>query len=279
MTRPCAMMMMKTNATVPAAPTIGAASAGNASATIAFTANGSGGSPITSYTATSTPGGFTGSGASSPVTVNGLTNGTAYTFTAHATNAVGNSSESSASNSVTPQLVFDTWNPADKDAGWTLSGSDLIATNNNNTIGIARSSLGISAGKQYWEFYDFVGAQYSMIGICDGAHTLATYVGNKICNYSSNNGNKLIDTATYPGAAYGAAWFFLNTISILEDHDAGTINFWKGGVDQGVLASGLAGTWYAFVSSAGNVGDGGTANFGQNAFVYTPPVGYTVGRY
>lgn len=89
-------------ATVPVAPTIGLATPGNGQASIAFTANGTGGSPITGYTALSSPGGFTGSGAASPLTVSGLTNGTAYTFTVKATNAIGNSLASAASNSVTP---------------------------------------------------------------------------------------------------------------------------------------------------------------------------------
>lgn len=91
--------------TVPQAPTIGTATRGNASASVTFTANGNGGSAITGFTATSTPGGFTTSGASSPLNVTGLANGTSYTFTVHATNAIGNSAESAASNSVTPATV------------------------------------------------------------------------------------------------------------------------------------------------------------------------------
>jgi uncharacterized protein (TIGR02145 family) len=92
--------------TVPGAPTIGTATAGNAQATITFTAPGSnGGSVITGYTVTSSSGGFTATGSASPITVSGLTNGTAYTFTVVATNANGNSSPSSASNSVTPSAT------------------------------------------------------------------------------------------------------------------------------------------------------------------------------
>lgn len=87
----------------PGAPTIGTATAGNAQATVSFTAPGStGGGPITGYRATSTPGGITATGAASPITVTGLTNGQAYTFTVAAQNAGGYGPESAASNSVTP---------------------------------------------------------------------------------------------------------------------------------------------------------------------------------
>ena len=89
--------------TVPSAPTIGTATAGDAQASVTFTAPVSdGGSAITGYTVTSSPAGLTVAGTVSPITVTGLTNGTAYTFTVTATNAIGTSSASSASNSVTP---------------------------------------------------------------------------------------------------------------------------------------------------------------------------------
>jgi len=93
-------------ATVAGAPTIGTATAGNANASVAFTAPGSnGGSAITGYQASSSPGGFTATGSTSPITVTGLTNGTAYTFTVVAINAVGTGPASAASNSVTPVAV------------------------------------------------------------------------------------------------------------------------------------------------------------------------------
>ena len=92
---------------VPSAPTIGTATqTGPTTATVVYTAPASdGGTPITSYTATSSPAGGTGTlsqAGSGTITVTGLTTNTSYTFTVTATNAVGTGPASAASNSVTP---------------------------------------------------------------------------------------------------------------------------------------------------------------------------------
>jgi hypothetical protein len=93
----------------PDAPTIGTATAASStSLSVTFTApTNVGGSAITSYVATAkrTSDGvlFTASGASSPVTVTGLT-AVAFTVTVVAVNSYGPSASSAASNSVTPAM-------------------------------------------------------------------------------------------------------------------------------------------------------------------------------
>jgi hypothetical protein len=100
--------------TVPAAPTGVTATAGNASATVSWTAPANGGSPITSYTVTPYIGSaaqtalattVAGNPPATSTTVTGLTNGTAYTFTVTATNGVGTGPASAASAAVTPTTL------------------------------------------------------------------------------------------------------------------------------------------------------------------------------
>ena len=90
----------------PGIPTIGTATAGNcACASVTFTPPNCLGYPVPTYVVTSTPGCITATGAASPITVTGLTIGTSYTFKAKATNSVGTSACSAASNSITAQAV------------------------------------------------------------------------------------------------------------------------------------------------------------------------------
>lgn len=76
----------------------------NGAATVTFTPAATG-AAATSFTVTSSPGGFTATGASSPLVVQGLQSGVSYTFTATGTNAKGTSNSSAASSAVTATTV------------------------------------------------------------------------------------------------------------------------------------------------------------------------------
>jgi hypothetical protein len=91
---------------VPGAPTGLTATRGNAQVALSWTAPVSnGGSAITAYTVTASPGGATcATTGATTCTVTGLTNGTLYSFTATATNAVG-TSVASAPATATPATV------------------------------------------------------------------------------------------------------------------------------------------------------------------------------
>jgi hypothetical protein len=92
---------IRPDATVPDAPTLNSAVPGDGEAVLSFTANGDGGSAIIGYTASC--GAINQAGASSPITVSGLTNDTEYSCSVIASNAEGDSASSNVL-SVTPIL-------------------------------------------------------------------------------------------------------------------------------------------------------------------------------
>jgi hypothetical protein len=108
----------------PSAPVIGSATDGGTgtTASVAFTPSTYVGKGSITYTATSSPGSITATG-SSPITVTGLTTGTAYTFTVKGTTNYGvTSAVSSASNSVTPVV------PTSFDSIATFTANGTVST-------------------------------------------------------------------------------------------------------------------------------------------------------
>ena len=89
----------------PGIPTISRTDYGDGEIYLYVTVADNGGSVITGYTATCSDGvsSYTGSSAGSPVTVAGLVNGTAYSCSVTATNAIGTSVASAATGSITPE--------------------------------------------------------------------------------------------------------------------------------------------------------------------------------
>jgi hypothetical protein len=143
---------------VPDAPIIGTATATGISGAVrvSFTAPAfDGNNGITSYTATASPGGRTATinqSGSGSITITGLTNGTAYTFTVRATNGIGQSAASAPSNAATPvrtsqSIVFNTiptktFGDADFDAG-AIASSGLPVSYESSNSAVARIENGL----------------------------------------------------------------------------------------------------------------------------------------
>jgi chitinase len=106
--------LLAKKATRPGAPTGVQATAGDAQATVRWTApTSTGSSAITSYHVTVSPSGrvITVAAPATSTTVTGLTNGTTYTFYVAATNSAGTGPNSTASNPVTPTAATPTPTP------------------------------------------------------------------------------------------------------------------------------------------------------------------------
>jgi hypothetical protein len=199
-------------ATAPGAPTGVSATAGNGSAVVSWTAPSSGGSVITSYTVTP----YIGSTAQAPVTVSGsppattatvtgLTNGTSYTFTVSAANAVGTGPASSPSNAVTPSL------PSCPCSIWqdgTPTGSSQSDDPNAQTVGLQfqASSSGFITGVRFYKEPDdtgtHTGSLWSSAGtlLASGTFTNETASGWQELDFSS-------PVAISAGTTYVASYF------------------------------------------------------------------------
>lgn len=197
-------------ATVPVAPTIGTAVAGNSQATVNWTLNSNGGATITSVTVFCSNGQNRSTAITTgPFIWTGLTNGTPYTFYVEAVNSVGPSVPSGTSNSITPFI------PA------TVPGQPAppVATAGNGFIGwvgTAPTSNGGSAITGYviesspaTTVQSYPGLSGSFVGVLNGTnYTLNIAAVNAIGQGPwSNASNAVTPTA-------GGAPFYLLTRSL-----------------------------------------------------------------
>ena len=93
-------------ATIPSAPSAPSAVAGDGAATVTWAAPANGGSAITTYKVTSSPGGASCTTTELSCTFSGLQNLSSYTFSVVATNVMGTSATSPASSAVIPSASW-----------------------------------------------------------------------------------------------------------------------------------------------------------------------------
>jgi uncharacterized protein (TIGR02145 family) len=264
----------------PSAPTSPVATAGNQQASIVFnTPESTGGSAITGYTVTSSPGGFTETGSSSPLVVTGLTNGTSYTFSVVATNVVGNSDVSVASAAVTPYTIpgaptSPVATPENQQASvaFTVPVSNGFSTITGYTVTSSPGSFtatgasaplvvtGLTAGTSY---------TFTVVATNAAGNSVASAASNAVTPYTVP-GAPTIGTATAGNEQASIAFTApaSNGFSTITGYTVTSTpgGFTTTGASSPLVVTGLtAGTSYTFTVVATNVAGNSVASDASNA--------------
>lgn len=164
-----------------------------------------------------------------------------------------------------------TMNPLDNFAT-TLSNGNL-GVSNGALSGIARGTMGVSAGKWEWDFHvgTFDTANTHMVGVSDLSRTFdeAEWGSAHCWTYYASTGNTYNAGSNY---TYGATYTTGDVIRTKLDCDNGTLEFLKqtGGtgvfVSQGIAFTGLSGKLLTPYFGTGFYVSRGDFNFGQRPF-------------
>jgi len=189
----------------------------------------------------------------------------------------------------TPTDNYCVLNSLDKHAGIAVTQGGLYAALSTNIAGTGavRGSIPVSSGKWYWELTVGTipaGRPYMSVGIApvsglnvSAINTFGFGSANESYAYLSSNGNKMTGGVA---SAYGTAWPTTGVIiGVAMDMDAGTLEFFRNGVSQGVAFTGISGTVAPAVGlytdpASSPMAMSAYANFGQQPFSYTPPAGF-----
>ena len=163
-------------------------------------------------------------------------------------------------------------NPNWSGNGGVLSNGNLQYSYGSAAWATATGTIGVSSGKWYWEIV-YVSGTSGIVGITNGQSNVQTvnfYAGQDTNSYGyySVNGNKYYNGSA---SAYGASVTYGDVVGVALDMDAGTLTMYKNNVSQGVMTSGLTGSWFPALCVNNAVGG---INFGQRPFAYTPPTGF-----
>lgn len=206
---------------------------------------------------------------------------TGWTITTSGWNTIHTFTSSGSFTVGTPPVTYATWNPADKSSWMILETGNLVWHSNTTAWEwtIARSTIGKSSGKWYWEQTKDNSTEPAImiawiLNISAPAWTNNyVWIDTNWWGYWGQNWYKV----NWSQTAYWATYTNGDVIWIALDMDSGTLEFFKNWASQWVMATGLTGTQYAWVSTNDNWYH--TVNFGASAFAYTPPTWFNAWLY
>ena len=165
---------------------------------------------------------------------------------------------------------YATLNPLEKGSDTTLSDGNLKAVSTNGTGWESHcSTLSVSTGKWYFETECVAGSVFS-IGIADASDDISDlYTTGLSPAYAYNyNGKKYSGNVT-DGGTVASSFTAGDLIGCAFDLDAGTIRFYKNGVDEGEFYNNVtSNVTYKAAASTRNATV--VVNFGQRAFDNLP---------
>lgn len=187
----------------------------------------------------------------------------------------------------TPAAPAVTWNPSDRDADITLSGSNLIASSTGAAAqGSIRATLGRSTGLYYFEArIDAIGNAFILVGAAKASFTVSgQYLGEPAAvesvGYFGVDGTALFSAS---GGAYGTTYTTGDVIGVAINFTTGKIwfsknNTWQNSGDPvagtGQAWAGITGEYFPALSMFTNTYQV-TGRFKVSSFTYSPPTGFS----
>lgn len=176
-----------------------------------------------------------------------------------------------------PALTYATWNPADKSAAHTLSGGNLVITNNNTGWTSTRGTIGRTSGKPQFEVAITANPSGAVIvGFGNASASLASFVGadNNSAGCYAANGEKVSGGASNP---FGFTSWTAGILTVMFDLDAGNVYVKLNNGSPVLFGSGLVSEAFPMIAMY-TATEEVTANFGATPLTY-PEAGYELGWY
>ncbi len=176
---------------------------------------------------------------------------------------------------------FDTFNPSDRGTGLTLSGGDrTVGGGGPNVWTNVRSRSSRSAGKWYLEVTS-LSAAGPLVSFSIGVATGSAALGPSTPAYPGTDTNSVGAYTSETRAYFNAAIVGTGTNSVVPnggvlamavDLDARSVTWYLNGTQVWTTTSLPTGSVFVIAGTLG--GASASVNFGQDAFIYSPPAGH-----